>query len=120
MHSLNSGTPYALCLSSQLVEASRAEVFVKVQCDLTVGTSAKEVATTLEVALDTLEIVELTVDDDPQALVLAGNRLFACGQVDDAEPGMSQPNPPVGSDPRSLSVGTAVGEPGERLLQDGG
>ena len=107
-------------LTAQLVQASRAEVFIKVQCDLTVGARAKAVATTFEVALDTLEIVELTVDDDPHALVLAGDRLLAGGQVDDAEPGMSHPNPPIGSDPRSLAVGTAMGEPRGRLLQDSG
>src|SRR4029077_14041896 len=67
-----------------------------------------------------LEVVKLAVDDDPQALVLAGDRLLAGGQVDDAESGMTQPDPPVAGDPRPLSIRPAVGEPEGRLLQGGG
>jgi hypothetical protein len=33
---------------------------------------------------------------------------------------MAEPNPPIARNPRSMSVRTAVGEPGERLLEEGG
>ena len=102
------------------VQAGRAEVLVEVQGDLAVGAGAEAVAPALEVALHALEVVELAVDDDPQALVLAGDRLIAGRQVDDAEPGVAQPDPPIAGDPRPLSVRPAVGESEGRLLQGGG
>ena len=104
-------------LAAQLVQAGRAEVLVEVQGDLAVGAGAEAVASALEVALHALEVVELAVDDDPQALVLAGDRLIAGGQVDDAEPGMAQPDPPVRRDPRPLSVRPAMMQPRRRPLE---
>ena len=104
-------------LAAQFAQAGRAEVLIEVQSDLAVGAGAEAVATALEVALYAFEVVELAVDDDPQALVLAGDRLLAGGQVDDAESGMAQPDPPIAGDPGPLSIRPAVGELEGRLLQ---
>ena len=76
-------------LAAQLLQAGRADLFVEMQGDLAVGAGSEAVAPALEVALHTLEVVELAVDDDPHALVFAGDRLIAGRQVDDAEPGMA-------------------------------
>ena len=107
-------------LAAQLAQAGRAEVLIEVQSDLAIGAGAEAVASALEVLLYALEVVELAIDDDPQALVLAGDRLLAGGQVDDAESGMAEPDPPIAGDPRPLSIRPAVGEPEGRLLQGGG
>ena len=47
------------------------------QRDFAVGAGAQVVTSSLEIALRALEFVELAVDDDPQLLVLAGDRLIA-------------------------------------------
>ena len=104
-------------LAAQVAQAGRAEVLVEVQGDLAVGAGAEAVAPAFEVALDALEVVELAVDDDLQRLVLAGDRLIAGRQVDDAEPGMAQPDPTIVGEPRPLSVRSAVGESERRSLQ---
>jgi hypothetical protein len=91
-----------------------------VQGDLAVGAGAQAVAATLEVALSALEVVELAVDDDVQGLVLAGDRLIAGGQVDDAESGMDQPDSPIIGDPPPLPIRSAVGETESCLFQGNG
>src|SRR5262249_61032549 len=62
-------------LAAQLTQAGRAALLVEMEGDLAVGAGAEPVAPAFEVALGALEVVELTVDDDPQRLVLAGDRL---------------------------------------------
>src|SRR5262249_50886249 len=89
----------------------------EVQGDLAVGAGAEAVPPGFEVALGALEVVDLAVDDDPHRLVLAGDRLLAGRQVDDAEPGVAQPGAPVAGEPGALSVRPAVGKPARRPLQ---
>src|SRR5262249_35690338 len=67
--------------------------------------------------LDPLEIVELAVDHDVKAVVLAGNRLISGRQVDDAQPRMAQAHATVGGQPGTLAVRTAVRQPPGRPLQ---
>jgi hypothetical protein len=81
-----------------------------VQGDLAVRSRAQPVAASLELVLDRLEPVELSVDDDPGALVLAGDRLIAGREVDDAQPRMAEGHASVGRDPVALSVRSAVEE----------
>ena len=80
------------------------------QRDLAVRARAQPVPGLLELALDRLEIVELAVDDDPRALVFAGDRLIAGRQVDDAQPRMAEGDAPIGGDPVALAVGPAMVE----------
>ena len=107
-------------LSAQLVQALRAEVLVQVQRDLAVRSRAQPVSRLLEPALRRLEIVELAVDDDPRALVLARDRLIAGRQVDDAEPRMPQRDAPISRQPLALTVRSAVIEPPGRALDEVG
>src|SRR5262249_38896282 len=87
--------------------------------DLAVGAGAEAVALALEIAPHALEVVELAVGDDPQALVLTGDRLVAGGQVDDAESGMAEPDPPIPGDPRAPALRPTVVGPVDRPLQCG-
>ncbi len=104
-------------LAAQVAQAGRAVVFVQVQGYLAVGAGAEAVAPAFEVTLRALEVVELAVDDDVQRLILASDRLGACRQVDDAEPGVAQPDPLILAEPCPLSVRAAVGESACRSLQ---
>src|SRR4051812_46550441 len=106
-------------LAAQLAQAGRAEVLIEVQSDLAIGASAEAVASALKVLLHALKVVKSAVDDDAQPPALAGDRLLASGQVDDAESGMPYPAPPIVGGPRPLSIRPAVGESERRLLQRG-
>ena len=64
-----------------------------------------------QAAADRLEVVELAVDDDVERLVFVGDRLIAGGQVDDAEPRVSEARTPVGRRPSRLVVRAAMHEP---------
>src|SRR5207245_2637195 len=104
-------------LAAEVLQAAGAVVLVEVQGDLAVGSRAEAVAPPLQVAAESLEVVELAVDGDPPRAVLAGDRLVAGGQVDDAEPGVPEPGPAAVGDPDPLAVGAAVGEPPGGVLQ---
>jgi hypothetical protein len=95
-------------LTTKMVEALGAVVFVQVQGDLTVRLRAKPVPALLEFGPDPLEIVELAVDDDMDGLVFIGDRLVTRGEVDDREPRVTQGNPTIGSDPVGASIWAAV------------
>jgi hypothetical protein len=103
-------------LAAQPLQAGGTELLVEVQGDLAVGAGAQAVTATLEVALNTLEVVELAVDDNVQGFVLAGDRLITRGQVDDAESGMAQADSPIVGDPPPLPIRSAVGETERCLL----
>ena len=109
-------------LAAQLVEAVRAQVLVEVERDLAVGAGAEPVSRPFQLALDPLEVVELAVHDDVAPPVLARDRLVARHQIDDAEPGVAQPDPPVRRDPLPPAIGAAVVQAGgcalERLRGD--
>src|SRR4029453_3313237 len=77
-------------LAAQAMHALQADVFVQMQGDLAVRSRSQAVSATLEFLLDSLEIVELAVDDDPRALVFAGDGLIAGREVDDAQPRMAK------------------------------
>ncbi len=59
---------------------------------------------------DRLEVVELAVDDDVERLVFVGDRLIAGGQVDDAQPRVSEARAPVRGRPGRLVVRAAMHE----------
>jgi hypothetical protein len=107
-------------LAPQVAQAGSALVFIEVQGDLAIGAGAEAVAPAFEVALRALKVVELAVDDDLERLILAGDRLIAGRQVDDAELGMAQPDPTILGEPRPLSVRPPVGESEGRSLQSVG
>ena len=71
-------------------------IFIEMQSDLAVRSGAETVPRFFQFALDRFVVVEFAVDDDAGASVLARDRLIAGGQVDDAEPGVPESNPPVG------------------------
>ena len=95
-------------LAAQAMEACGAEVFVEMQRDLAVGAGAQAVACALRVPAGWLVTVELAVDDDVRAFVLAGDRLVAGGEIDDAEPRVTESNAAVWADPVALPIGTAM------------
>jgi hypothetical protein len=49
-----------------------------------------------------------SVDHRVHRAVLAGERLIAGGEIDDAEPRVAEPDPPRRSDPLLAAVGAAV------------
>ena len=90
-------------LPTQLPETPRPHLLVQVQRDLAVGPGVKTVPTRFQVRADPPVIVELSVDDDPQPSVLAGDRLDALGVVDRQER-VAQPHPPARRNPGALRV----------------
>ena len=84
-------------------------VLVKVEDDLAVGGRAEAVAFLLEAAAELGVVVDLAVEDQPQALVLVGQGLMAARrEVDDAEPGVAQGDAAIAGHQGVLEVGAAV------------
>jgi hypothetical protein len=77
-------------LPAELVEALRPHVLVEMQRDLAVAPGAEPVPVVLEPTLDCFEPVELSVDDQVDVAVLAGDRLLPAHEVNDAEPRVTQ------------------------------
>src|SRR5439155_26558764 len=73
-------------LTAQVAEAVGALLLVEVEKYLAVGARTQAVAAHDELALVASVVVELTVHDDVELLILVGDRLVAGGEVDDAEP----------------------------------
>src|SRR3954470_8967287 len=92
--------------AAQSMQALGANVFVEMQGDFAVRPSAQMVPRLLEFLSDRFIAVELTVDDDVNASVLARDRLISRNKVNDAEPRVPETNSRVGCDPTPLSVGT--------------
>jgi hypothetical protein len=90
------------------MQALGPKVFIQVQCDLAVRTCAQPMSGSLELALGLLVAVELAIDDDSSASILAGDGLTAGDEIDDAQPGMSESNAPVVGHPVALSVRTPM------------
>src|SRR4051794_2842159 len=63
-----------------------------------------------EFLLDGFVTVELAVDGNTSALTLAGNRLIAGGEIDDAEARVPQGNAAVWRDPVPLPIRSAMME----------
>ena len=95
-------------LTAQVAEAVGALLLVEVEKYLAVGARTQAVAAHDELALVASVVVELTVHDDVELLILVGDRLVAGGEVDDAEPRVPHAHPSVRRDPLSLPVGAAV------------
>jgi hypothetical protein len=75
------------------VEAGRAVVaplLVGVDDDLGVGLRGEGVAQLLELGAQLAVVVDLAVEDEPDRLVLVGDRLVAAGPVDDGEPAVPE------------------------------
>ena len=96
-------------LAPQVVQAVEAPLLVQVQRDLAVGPRPEGVAAVAQVGLDALEVVELPVHDQPQALVLVDQRLVR-GRVHHAESRVPEGDAAGGVLPGPASVGPAVGE----------
>ena len=62
----------------------------------------------LELRPDLRVVVDLAVEDDPDAVVFVGQRLLTGGEVDDAEPPVRKPGEGVAVEARF--VGTAMGD----------
>ena len=90
------------------MHALQPDVLVEVECDLTVGARPQAMPMRLEVPLDRLEVVELAIDDDPRALVFAGDRLIAGRKVDDAQPRMTKSDSFICGQPLTVPVGPAM------------
>src|SRR5262245_46711422 len=76
--------------------------------DLAVRARTQTMTRLLELALHALVVVELTVDDDVQALVLVCDRLIAGVQIDDAEPRMPEADAAMRGDPVPAAVRPAM------------
>ena len=74
-------------------------------------------ARVIERTLHALVVVELSVDDDVEALVLVGDRLIAGVEVDDAEARMPEPDTAMRRDPVSAPVRPAMVERPRRSFQ---
>src|ERR1700722_20194331 len=85
-----------------------AEFLVQMQRNLAVRTRSKQMSAPLQFASLAFEVIELAVDDDVNPLVLVRDRLIAGGEVNDAQPCMTEPDALVGRRPNALAVRTAV------------
>jgi hypothetical protein len=90
------------------VQALGPKVFVEVKRDLAVRAGTEAVSPAAEVLANLLEVIELAIGHDPERLILVRYGLRASTEVDDREPGMAEPDPAIGRDPVSPSVGTAM------------
>ena len=86
----------------------RAEFLVKVQRDLTVRTSPKQMSAPLQLASLALEVIKLAVDNNMNPFVLVRDRLIAGREVNDAQPRMTETDALIGGQPGALAVRTAV------------
>ena len=103
-------------LAAQLRQTRGAQVLVQVERDLAVRAGAEAVALRLERRPDAFVVVELAVDDDVEAPVLAGDRLVPL-RIGDREEVVSQPGASGGRDPDALAVGAAVAQRGGGAAQ---
>src|SRR5262249_15142827 len=71
--------------AAQPIDAARSEILVKVDDRFRITGRLEDVATALQVAVEVLIVVNLAVEDDPDAPVLVRDRLEAIIEVDDAE-----------------------------------
>ena len=94
--------------AAQAMQCLRPEILVEVQGDLAVRSRAEVVPRTLELGANRLEVVELAIDDDAGLVILAGDRLRAGRQVDDAQPGMTEGHAPILRHPVFLGIRAAV------------
>src|ERR1019366_3476850 len=88
-------------------DAVGAVILVQVENDLAVAPRSKHVPSLHEAGPELGEVVDLTVDDDPDGLVFIEERLGAFGrQVDDRETPVTQHR--AGAAPEASGVGPAV------------
>jgi hypothetical protein len=78
-----------------VLQAIRAEVFIKVKCDLAVRTRTEVMTTLLQLTAQALEIVEFAIDDNVDASVFACYGLIAHIKVDYTQSGVTETNSPV-------------------------
>jgi hypothetical protein len=94
--------------TSQVFEAVGAKLFVQMQRYLAVGFGSESMAALFEFASLTLEIIELTIDDDPYALVFVGDGLVTGCEIDNAQAGVSQADALIGGNPRAATIRAAM------------
>ena len=93
--------------TTQLMETLRSEVLVEVKRDLAIRAGAQAMSRPFQAPLRGLIAVELAVDDDLTAAIFTRDGLRAGGEIDDAEPRMSETHPSVGRDPVLLTIWAA-------------
>ena len=92
--------------AAQVLDEVHAVLFVQVDDRFGVGLSRQAVALAHEVGADVLIVVDLAVEDDPDAPILVRNRLVPRRQIDDRQATHRQAYAGTGEIP--LIVGTAV------------
>jgi len=108
---------YESKFSAQTVEALHAAVFVKMQCDLTIGASSQTVTGLFELTLDRFVAVEFAVHDDMDLFILVRNGLISRRKIDDAQTGVAEGDPAIGTDPIAETVGAAMIEASDGVFQ---
>src|SRR5262249_49277594 len=108
------------------MQALSTEILVEVQQDLAVGAGTQTMARSLELLSNRLVTIELTVDDDPDALVFIGDWLIAGCEVDYSESRVTErksavppgPEPFGGGGPGVQASRQRAGSPQTRLGHD--
>ena len=95
-------------LAAQSMQAVRAQILIQMESNFAVGSRTQAMAGCFELFLNCFVAVKFAVDDDVRAFVLAGDRLIAGGQVDDAQPRVPQGDEAIRGNPLPLPIGSAV------------
>ena len=82
-------------LPVEALEGGGAPLLPRVDDDFGVAAGAEAVAERFELGAQLDVVEDLAVEDDPERLVLVGERLLPAGQIDDRQPGMRQAGPVV-------------------------
>src|SRR6185312_584697 len=94
--------------TAQAMQELHAKIFIEMESDFAVGSSAQAMTGLFQLLLDRFVAVEFAVDDDPRLLVFAGDWLIAGCKVNDAEPRVTERDPAIRRNPVALTVGAAM------------
>src|SRR4029077_1084782 len=72
--------------STKLFYAVGAHLLIQVDDDLSVGVRIEVVSTAFQLSAKLRKVVNLSVENNPDALIFVVNRLMSAGKVDDAKP----------------------------------
>src|SRR5262249_26303794 len=99
-----------------LLNAIRPVFLICMHDDFSVGFCAESVAARSQSIAQTLIVVNLAVENDPDRAVLIGKRLSAAAEVDDTEPSMPKTSGALRIN--SESVRSAMADDGGHSLDD--
>jgi hypothetical protein len=94
--------------AAQVVDAVRPVLLIQVQDGLAVGARAVGVAARFQARPVLGMVIDLSVEDEPQAAILVAHRLIARDEVDDAQPSEPEAQPSVWRDGVTVGIGPAV------------